>query len=370
LQAVIMAGGRGQRLQPLTSSRPKPLVPFFGRPLLAGLVDALARQGVEEVFITAGHLGGQIHDFVSAWRGEGDPAAASPGPRLHVAVEARPRGTAGAVADLLPHLRSPFAVVSGDAVLDLDLPALERAHRDGGQIATLCLAPTDERLRFGTVVLQGRRVTQFLEKPSLGELTPGLGVNTGCYVLERDALADVDPEAPVDFALDVFPRLLRAGHAVGALVAARYWRDIGTLDAYRDTHFEGLRGALPWPVPPSVPPPADGPADALQGPVHFAGRAWIGRGARLVGPLVVGDGCQVGPGATVARSVLLAGSRVGAGASIVDCVLDEGASVPSGWKLAQAGVSGHGVLAALRRPLPAPRPRRARPWPVAARARP
>ncbi len=355
MQAVIMAGGRGQRLQPLTLTRPKPLVPFFGRPLLAGLVDALARQGVDEVFITAGHLGGQIHDFVSTLRG--DREAAVPGveggaglwPRLHVAVEERPRGTAGAVADLLPRLRSPFAVLSGDAVLDIDLSALERTHREGGHVATLCLAPTDERLRFGTVALDGHRIVRFLEKPALGELAPGLGVNTGCYVLEREALDGVDPSGSVDFAYDVFPRLLHAGSPLGAEVAARYWRDIGTLDAYRATHFEGLAGAMPWPVPGSAAAPQGVSRETLEGLVHFGEAIRIGRGARLIGPAVLGEGCRVGDGATVARSVLLRGSQVGREASVEDCVLDEGASIPAGWHLSQAGVAGHAGLGILPR---------------------
>ena len=350
MQAVIMAGGRGQRLQPLTLRRPKPLVPLFGRPLLGRLLEALARQGVDEVFITAGYLGGQVHDFVSTLRGGQDERgplghSGSAGrsaplrlPRLHVAVEAQPRGTAGAVADLLGRLRSPFAVLSGDAVLDIDLAALVRSHVTDGNAATLCLAPGTERLRFGTVALEGRRIVRFLEKPSLGDLLPDLGLNTGCYVLDHRALAGVAPGVSVDFALDVFPRLLREGVPLGACQAARFWRDIGTLDAYRQIHFDGLSSALPWEIERGWPLPS--PAPGLVPPVHLGRNVTVGSGAQIVGPTIIGDGCHIGDGATVNRSVLLGGAVVGQGASLTDCVVDEGASIPPHHHLAQAGVAG------------------------------
>jgi mannose-1-phosphate guanylyltransferase/phosphomannomutase len=334
VQAVIMAGGRGQRLEPLTLRRPKPLVPFFGRPLLRCLLEALAAQGVDEVFVTAGHLGGQLDEFARHL----DSGPRRPLPPVRVVVEPAPRGTAGAVRDLLPYLRSPFAVVSGDAVVDLDLRALADAHARGGYAATICLAPSPECLRFGTVDLAGERVLAFREKPAVADLVPGLGVNTGCYVLEREVLEGLDPAAPLDFGRDVFPALVAEGRPVGARVAARFWRDIGTLDSYRDAHLDSLAGRLPWPVPAGARPRL-GEGATVVGPVHCGEEVVLEAGARVLGPAVLGAGCRVGREATVARSVLLPASEVGARAVVLDSVLDEGARVPAGWYVRQAGVA-------------------------------
>lgn len=332
-----MAGGRGERLHPLTAGRPKPLVPLFGRPLLGYLVRHLRDRGIDEIFVTAGHLGEQIAAYMAGLPGDA---------RLHCRRESRPRGTAGAVADLLPELRSPFLVVSGDAVIDIDLAAMLGAHREDGNAVTLCLAPPAERLRFGTVALRGRRIDRFLEKPPLADLLPQVSLNTGCYLIEAEALAGLPVEGPVDFALDVFPRLLEQGRPLGAVMGARFWRDIGTLEAYREIHFDGLRGTLPWPVP------AAGRAQGPGEPVLLGHGAEVAADARLVGPTVVGDGCSVGAGAEVSRCVLLPGARVGPGAVVRDCVLDSGARVAAGWRLAGAGVGAAPAPAARRVPRP------------------
>jgi len=337
-----MAGGRGERLRPLTRGRPKPLVPLFGRPLLGYLVRHLHEQGVDEVYVTAGHLGRQIAEYLETLPTD---------LRLRCRIETRPRGTAGAVADLLPQLRSPFLVVSGDAVIDLDLQQLAQVHAADGNVATICLAPPGERLRFGAIALAGRRVQRFVEKPPLAELAPQASLNTGCYILDASALRGLPPEQPADFALDVFPALLARGAPLGAVAAARHWRDIGTLEAYREAHFDGLGGRLPWTLPPAEP---GGGADSS---VRLGRGVWIGPGARLVGPLVIGDGCRIGPRATVERSVLLDGCRVGAGAAVRDCVLDSGSAVPRGVELACAGVTGAPPAALRRRTPPAARPR-------------
>lgn len=339
MQAVILAGGRGERLRPLTADRPKPLVPLFGRPLLGYLVEHLRNRGVEEILVSAGHLGEQVAQYVTALP-SGIP--------VHCRIERQARGTAGAVADLLPQLHSPFLVVSGDAVIDIDVGALADLHRRASNTVTLCLAPPAERLRFGTVALRGGSVSRFLEKPALAELLPETSVSTGCYLLEREALVGLPPDQPADFALDVFPALLRRGARLGALAAARFWRDIGTLEAYRDAHFDGLGGSLPWRLPPA----AELRTDAPGGPVHLGQGVQLSPGSRLFGPAFIGDGCRIERGAEVRRCVLLAGSSVGPGAVVADCVLERGARVPAGWQLVGAGVAGH-PAAALRQRRPA-----------------
>ncbi len=324
MQAVVLAGGRGQRLHPLTARTPKPLVPVLGRPLLGHLLLHLHSRGVEEAFVTAGYMGAAIAEFVRSAR---LPL------RVQVVQEGSVRGTAGAVADLLPELRTPFLVVSGDSVLDLDLNALVAAHRAALADATICAAPPAGRLRFGVIAAHGGRVDGFVEKPGLDELLPGLVVSTGCYLLERAALAESPAHGPVDFAQDVFPRLLHRGARLAVAPGLRYWRDIGTAEAYRDIHLEAISGQWPWSAAPPGAPARLGAGAEVVGPAVFGQGVTIGPRARLLGPVYVGDGASVGAGATVARSVLLGGSRVGAHAEVVDAVLD--AAVASG-----AAVSG------------------------------
>lgn len=387
LQAVVMAGGKGQRLRPLTLGRPKPLVPLFGRPLLGYLLSHLRERGIGEVFVTAGHLGEQIAGYL---------AALAPGFPVHCSIESCPRGTAGAVADLLPRLGSPFLVVSGDAVLDLDVAALRAVHERDGNLVTICLAPPSERLRFGTVALAGARVRGFVEKPPLAEVLPGVSINTGCYLLDRQALEGVGPAdaggsedlgrrragggegrgesqgtaaaqgaggdeatpwgasqtragGPLDFALDVFPELLRRGAPLGAVAAARYWRDIGTLEAYREAHFDGLTGRLPWALPEPLghgrgdDQPEISPGARLEGTVHVGRGVRVETGARVVGPAVLGTGCRIGRGAEVSRSLLLDGCRVGAWAVVADSVVDVDSAVAPGAHVVGAGIGGRGA---------------------------
>ncbi len=330
MKAVIIAGGRGERLRPLTQDRPKPLVPVAGKPLIFYLLDRLRGWGVDEVAVTTGYLGERLR------------AAIGDGARWHLRVryaeEPTPRGTAGGVADLLPFLDGTFLVVSGDALCELDVARMAATHRAGGNIATLCLAPPESALRFGLVRTQGTRVHSFTEKPSLERLLPGAGINTGIYVLEPEAVRDVPLDGMVDFAKDVFPRLLRAGHSIGAVYATTYWRDVGTLSAYRDVHAEALTGSWPWPRPSGGPAQVAASAH-ISGPVYLGAGTRVAEDASIEGPVFIGAGCRIGAGATVRNSVLLQGARVGARSHVIDSVLCEGAAAPAGSVLVASAIA-------------------------------
>jgi mannose-1-phosphate guanylyltransferase/phosphomannomutase len=330
MKAVIIAGGRGERLRPLTQDRPKPLVPVAGKPLLFYLLERLRGWGIDEVAITTGYLGERLRAAV----GDGSPW----GLGVRYAEEPSPRGTAGGVRDLLPFLDSTFLVVSGDALCELDVARMLAIHRAGGNIATLCLAPPESALRFGLVRTHGARVHSFTEKPSLERLLPGAGINTGIYLLEPSTLESVPGEGMVDFAKDVFPGLLRAGHSIGAVYATTYWRDVGTLAAYREVHAEALTGSWPWPRP-SGGPAIVAPSARIHGPVHLGAGTRIGEDASLEGPCFIGAGCRVGSRATVRNSVLLDGARAGTGSSVIDSVLCEGAVASPGSVLVGAAIA-------------------------------
>jgi mannose-1-phosphate guanylyltransferase/phosphomannomutase len=339
VKAVIIAGGRGERLRPLTQDRPKPLVPVAGKPLIFYLLERLRGWGIDRVAITTGYLGERLREAVgngAAW-----------GLEVRYAEEPAPRGTAGGVRDLLPFLDGTFLVVSGDALCEVDVARMLAVHRGGGNVATLCLAPPESALRFGLVRTRGAQVDSFTEKPSLQRLLPGAGINTGIYMLEPAALTGVPGSGMVDFARDVFPGLLAAGHSIGAVYATTYWRDVGTLSAYREVHAEALTGSWPWPRP------AGGPAMVAQsarihGPVHLGAGTRVGEDASLEGPVFIGANCRVGSGATIRNSVLLDGSRAGTRSYVIDSVLCEGAAAPPGSVLVGAAVA--------RSPAPVPAP--------------
>lgn len=321
MQAVILAGGQGVRLLPLTLHTPKPILPILGRPLLAYLVQHLASQGIEEVYVTTGYLGDAIRRVAVAMEGDAS---------VHVVQELEPRGTAGAVFDLLPRLHSPFLVVSGDAVLALDVAALVAAHRKASSIATLAVMAPAERVRFGVVDVAGGFITRFAEKPEITELLPGLLVNSGCYLLEHEALSDAAEDRPVDFAKDVFPLLLQKGHRLGATLALRFWRDIGIPESFREANFEALSGSWPWSAPERGTPLAAGKDVMIDGAVGFGKGVRIGDRCCIHGPAYLGDGVRLADGSEVARSVLLSNSRTSGPCSLRDAVVDTGVSVPTG----------------------------------------
>jgi mannose-1-phosphate guanylyltransferase/phosphomannomutase len=329
MQVVVLAGGRGERLDPLTAHRPKPLLPVLGRPMLGRLLDDLAVQPcVDEVLVTTGYLGSLIADYVDAL-----PQTV----RVRTVRESEPRGTAGAVVDLLPQLRSPFAVVSGDALVELDLQAMLEAHTALRAAATLCVAPAGERLRFGIVRVGGGRVAGFLEKPRMVEVMPSGFISTGCYVLSTDAMHGLPASGPVDFARDVFPRLMSQGRPVAAVEAATTWSDLGTLESFRDAHLDAVRRGMPGVPTRDVPPVwARSLGVVAEGPIHVGPRCRIGAGAHLVGPLYIGADCTVGARARVERSVLLDGCRLEPDAWLRDSVVDGGASVSGGCAIRSA----------------------------------
>lgn len=331
MQAVILAGGRGTRLFPLTRRTPKPLLPIVGQPLLCHLVRYLATQGIDEIFITAGYLGEAIQHAAHDLQGVA---------RVEVVHETLARGTAGGVIDLLPRLHSPFLVVSGDAILGLDIGALLAVHRACGGSATIALTASSDRLRFGVVGVAGGLVTRFVEKPAIRDLVPDLMFNSGSYLLDREALQDFDGDQPVDFADDVFPKLLRTGHHLGAAAALSFWRDIGTPASFREAHFEALSGLWPWAAArPGSPAVVEGNV-TIEGAVGFGDGVLLGAGSHIIGPSYLGAGVQLGPRSEVTRSVLLAGSRTSGRCLLQDVVVDADVCVPPGLAITGA-ILGH-----------------------------
>lgn len=318
MRAVVLVGGEGTRLRPLTETIPKPLLPFMNRPFLDHVLDHLASHGVDRVVLSSPYLEEEFRSFLRQRRG---------GPDITWITEERPLGTSGAVAGARDHLDGTFLVLNGDVLTDLDLGRLVAFHRARRAVATIALTHVDDARPFGLVERDSDgRVVAFREKPV--DLIPG-EVNAGTYVLEPRVLDRVPAGVPVSIERETYPDLIARGEPVYALVWDGYWRDLGTPAAYLQAHVDALDGRVGgWRYPrPLVAPDARVDPRARVGEHVVVGpEASVGAGAR-VDRAVLHAGASVEEGATVAGSILGPASSVGAGAQVRDAVLAERARV-------------------------------------------
>ncbi len=341
VKAVIMAGGEGSRLRPLTCETPKPLVPVCNRPVMGYILDLLADQGVQEVFVTLGYRPGAIPSaFGDRHRGM----------RIHYVTEERPLGTAGGVAALRSALDGTFLVVSGDALTDGNLRALVRFHREAGALATLGTTRVENPLEYGVVMADRTgRIRRFLEKPGWGEVFSDT-VNTGIYVLEPKALKGVPPGRMYDFSRNLFPALLQMGAPLYAQVLDGYWCDIGDPAAYLQANLDLLEGRLHFTPPGAEAAPGVWAEGEVPPGITVDGPALIGRdcrlvpGTRLEAGAVLGPGTTAGPGALIRRSVTWSGVQAGQNTTLMGAVVCDGAVLGDG-----AGVFDGAVVGARSR---------------------
>jgi mannose-1-phosphate guanylyltransferase/phosphomannomutase len=341
MRAVLLAGGSGSRLRPLTCDLPKPMVPILNRPLAAHLIDLLERHGFTEVLITLHFLPDVIRDYFQDGRGLGV--------RLVYRVEEqRPLGTAGCVRNLADLLTDTFLVISGDSLTDIDLSRAIAFHRERQAKATLILTRVPNPLEFGVVLLgQENRVIGFQEKPAQSELLSDT-VNTGIYILEPSVLQYVPAGSEADFSKDLFPKLLAADEPVYGYVADGYWCDIGNLDTYRQAQYAALQGRVNL----TVPHPNSGqgrwigenchidPTAFLAPPVLIGHNCHIGPNCRIGPYTVLGDNVHVGGGSELLRSVLWNGVWVEEDARLEGCLLARGSRVERRGQVGEGAVIG------------------------------
>jgi mannose-1-phosphate guanylyltransferase / phosphomannomutase len=322
MKAVVMAGGEGSRLRPLTSRRPKPLAPIANKPVMHHIVELLAQHGITEVVATLHYLADEIESYF----GDGSAHGVS----MHYVVEDTPLGTAGAVKmaeDLLGG--ETFVIISGDAMTDVDLTALIEAHRRAGNAATIALWRVNNPLEFGVVIADDDgRITRFLEKPSWGEVFSDT-INTGIYVLEPDVLTYMEAGKNYDFSKDIFPLLLRDGKRLGGHVISEYWADVGNLQQYQQANYDALTGAVRTQRPRNQIDDTVWAGDGceidasatIRGQVQFGDGVTVGPGALIEGPACIGSGSILEAGARVRHSVLWENVYVGDEAQLTDCTV-------------------------------------------------
>jgi mannose-1-phosphate guanylyltransferase len=279
MQALVLVGGEGTRLRPLTRTAPKPIVPLVDRPFIRYMIDWLARHGVDEVVLSIGFLAHGIRE------GLGDEIPG--GPRLVYVEEPDRRGTAGAIKYAEKHLGDRFLALNGDVLTDLDLTALMRRHEEAGARATLALYPVDDPTAYGLVRRKDDgEITEFLEKPDSAEIDTN-EISAGAYVLERSVLDLIPPDREFSIEREVFPRLV--GEGLYSQRLEGYWMDIGTPERYLQASWDILEGRVET---------EPGRAVDDRG-TYVAADADVDGGATVDSSAFVDAGAEIGPGAVV-----------------------------------------------------------------------
>lgn len=321
VQAIIMAGGEGSRLRPLTCDRPKPMVPMVNRPVMEHTVELLKKHGITDIGVTLQYMPQEIMNYF----GNGSELGVS----MNYFIEESPLGTAGSVKNSGSFLKDTFIVVSGDALTDFNLSEALDYHRKQGAIATLVLTPVEIPLEYGVVITgDDGRIRQFLEKPGWGEVFSDT-VNTGIYILEPEVLNYIPKGKKFDFSKDLFPALLKDQQPLFGVALRGYWCDIGNLKQYQEAHLAVLDNKVDVKIPGILTDEKiyigencriDKTAQ-INGPVIIGENCRIGKNT-IVGPSVVlGDNCRLDDGATIKRSVLWNGSFAGKNSEIRGAVL-------------------------------------------------
>jgi mannose-1-phosphate guanylyltransferase len=339
MQALILAGGEGTRLRPLTSTVPKPVVPLVDRPFIRFMLDWLRSHGVDDVVMSCGHLASGVRNVL------GDGSAF--GIRLRYVEEPRPLGTGGALKYAESLLDERFLMLNGDVLTDMDLTAQMAQHQQTGATATLALTPVEDPSAYGLVRTRpGGAVTEFVEKPAPDQIDTH-NISAGAYVLESSVLEMLEPEQPASIERDVFPRLV--GEGLYGYVSDGYWLDIGTPERYLEGTFDILEGTVVSAVRERM---GDGFLCVETG-VENAGRiipsalvesgCRIGEGARIGGRVVLERGVMVGEHTTIERAVVMQGAEIGSRCTLSGCIVSGGVRIGDECHVDGMSVLGEGV---------------------------
>ncbi|MDF2985252.1 MAG: Nucleoside-diphosphate-sugar pyrophosphorylase family protein [Eubacterium sp.] len=312
MKAVIMAGGEGSRLRPLTCNRPKPMVPIANKPVMEHIIELLKKYGIKDIAVTLQYMPEIIKDYF----GDGSDF----GVNLNYYTEDTPLGTAGSVKNAEEFLDEPFIVISGDALTDINLEMALAFHRKRQAVATLVLKRVESPIEYGVVVTdQTGKITRFLEKPSWGEVFSDT-VNTGIYVLNPEILNYIKPMQMFDFSKDVFPALLKENRPMFGFVSEDYWCDIGDLDAYVSVHNDILDKKVDIKVD----------AEEIRQGVWVGEGAVISKEASIKPPVFIGKNSIIRAGSSIGSyTVVGANNHIFEGSSVKRSVLWKGCVLKS-----------------------------------------
>lgn len=324
MKAVILVGGLGTRLRPLTCNTPKPMIPLVNQPFIEMMLLRLREQGIDEVILAVQYLA----DRFRAVLGDGSRL----GLKLHIVEEPEPRGTAGAVKNVEDLLDSTTFIFNGDVMTDLDLQDMLRFHREKGSAVTIALTPVDDPTQFGLVETDSTgQIKRFLEKPRVEDITTNM-INAGTYIIEPEVFRYVPPTQHYMFERGLFPVLLQTGDPMFGYPSRAYWTDIGKPQTYLDVHHDILIGKVHYTFRGQQIADRvwleDGaaihPSAQIVGPVVLGHGVVIEKNASIIGPTVIGARCTIGPDVSIEGSVLWEDNQIAEGSLLRSCVLGNG----------------------------------------------
>lgn len=321
MKAVILAGGKGTRLQPITCGLPKPMVPVMNIPLMEHIILLLKKHGIVDIGVTLMYMPQKISSYFadgSKW-----------GVRLTYFTEESPCGTAGSLLHASSFLDGTFIVVSGDCITDMNLTEAIEYHRKQKALATLVLTPSANPSNYGIAVTDNNgRITRFLEKPSRQQVFSNI-VNTGTYILEPEILQYIERNRPFDFSRELIPKLLQAGVRLSGYQVRGYWSDVGSVENYLNTHSDILEknpGMFSWQE--SGPrliligkSTVIEPTAVIKGPCVIGDNCYIGRHCVIDSFTVIGSNCILGDRVFVKRSILHDHVTADSGCELQSCVV-------------------------------------------------
>jgi mannose-1-phosphate guanylyltransferase len=344
MQAVILVGGEGTRLRPLTSTVPKPVLPLVDRPFIAYMLEWVHAHGINDVVMSCGFLATAVRNVL----GDGSQY----GLRLRFIEEPEPRGTAGALKFAEDLLDERFLMLNGDVLTDIDLTAQIAQHEASGATATLALVPVDDPTAYGLVRCHDdHAVKEFVEKPSADQIDSKL-ISAGAYVLERAVLDRIPPDRNVSIEREVWPQLV--GDGLYGFAADAYWLDIGTPERYLQATFDILEGNVATGVTELLGSTYLSVGERVDAHGRIVPPALVDRGCTIaagahVGSLVVlGEGVTVGEGTTIERAVVFNGAEIGPRCVLRDCIVAGGTRIGEGCTVSGGAVLGEGVTVGAR----------------------
>ena len=348
IKAVLMAGGKGSRIRPLTLSRPKPLIPVANRPMIEYIVEKIRNSGYNELVVTLSYLKNQIKTLLKEDYSDMN---------IKYSVEETPLGTAGGVKKASKYLNDTFFVLSGDVLVDVDLNKLLNFHKKNHALATMVLTPVETPSHFGIATLDNQKqIIKFLEKPSNCEIFSKLA-NTGTYVLEPEIFDYINKKGELDFSQDIFPKLIEEKRGIYGYVFEGYWNDVGRPRTYLQANYDVLNEKI-------NPEPA---GEKLKEGVGVLGNIWVGKNVeidkkvRIIGPVTIGDGsiiergCSIGRNAVIGENtylernstikgcVIFPESTIKASSCLKDCIVDSGCCVEQGSFIERGAILGSSV---------------------------
>ncbi len=318
MKAVIMAGGFGTRIQPLTSSAPKPMIPLANRPIMLHIVELLKKHGISDMVMLLYHQPDIIKNFFRD--------GADFGIKTEYVTPLQDMGTAGAVKCAERFLNERFLVISGDLLTDFNLKKIIDFHDDRKAMATITLTSVKDPLQFGVVITdKERRITQFLEKPGWGEVISDT-INTGIYVLEPEVFRYIPEGENFDFSQDLFPKLLENGDSLFGYPVKGYWRDIGNTDSYREAHHDIFHGRINIRID-------EEKQDLLGKDVRLGIDVRLNDLKTVEGTVILGDNSQILGNAHIRDSVIGRNCTIEEGARLYRCVVWDNVYIKKGAKL-------------------------------------